>query len=65
VDEQVQSVVVGGPAWAPLIDVSGLPLAALNSSSETALAQAIRRVLVSLDDPNGVISAFESFASIE
>jgi len=65
VDEQVQSVAVDGPGWAPLIDVSGLPLSALNSSSETALAQAIRRVLVSLDDPNGVISAFESFASIE
>jgi FXSXX-COOH protein len=48
--------------WVPLIDVSGWSVADL-SRGDTALARSVRRVIRGLDDPNGVLSAFESFAS--
>jgi FXSXX-COOH protein len=56
---------VEDPSWAPLIDVSRLRLAAMDTTADSTLARAMRRVLASLDDPNGIISAFESFASSE
>ena len=57
--------VVDDPSWVPLIDASRLRLAAMDTTADTTLARAMRRVLASLDDPNGIISAFESFASSE
>lgn len=63
--EKSVRVGAGLMGWAPLVDVSGLPLAALTATSQPVLAQALRRVLAGLDDPNGVISAFDSFASSE
>jgi FXSXX-COOH protein len=46
-----------------LIDLSGLPIAELAERAGTTLAPALRRLIESLDDPNGIISAFQSFAS--
>jgi len=42
----------------PLPDVSGTPLRELAAQAESP---ALRRILASLEDPNGVISAFTSF----
>jgi hypothetical protein len=49
--------------WAPLPDASALPILALSTNADTALGRSLRQVIRSLDDPNGVISAFDSFAS--
>lgn len=49
--------------WAPLVEVSHLPIAALASGADPALARSMQRLVSSLDDPNGVISAFSSFVS--
>jgi FXSXX-COOH protein len=51
----------GDSVWRPLIDVSGVSLAELTNRGDDVIARAVRQVLRSLDDPNGVISAFESF----
>jgi FXSXX-COOH protein len=51
-------------AWVPLVDVSDLPILAVSAGDETALGRSLRQVIKSLDDPNGVISAFDSFASV-
>jgi FXSXX-COOH protein len=53
----------GGDGWAPLPDTSALPILALSASDGTVLGRSLRQVVRSLDDPNGVISAFDSFAS--
>jgi hypothetical protein len=53
----------GAERWAPLTDVSGRPLSALHPSADTQLARSLERLIRSLDDPNGVISAFGSFIS--
>jgi FXSXX-COOH protein len=53
----------GGPRFAPLPDVTGLSFAAMRARRDTALARSLKQVIASLDDPNGVISAFQSFAS--
>jgi hypothetical protein len=50
-----------GPQQVPLIDVSELPLALINSAASDILARSLRQVIASIDDPNGVISAFQSF----
>jgi FXSXX-COOH protein len=48
--------------WAALIDVSGVSLSDLVAGKgDSALGRSIRRLVESLDDPNGVISAFSSF----
>jgi FXSXX-COOH protein len=49
--------------WAPLIDVSNVRLSDLLASDggDSALARSTQRLVRSLDDPNGVISAFSSF----
>jgi len=47
--------------WVPLIDVSGVPIRDLIGQTDTRFARALRQVIASLDDPNGVISAFQSF----
>lgn len=54
---------VDKPLQAPLIDVSSLQLFPLDPSVVDELARSLRQVISSLDDPNGVISAFQSFAS--
>ncbi len=52
------------PDWAPLVDVSGWTMAEL-AGGDSALARSVRQVLRGLDDPNGVLSAFDSFAPAE
>jgi FXSXX-COOH protein len=47
------------------VDVSELPATAILASDDTVLARSLRQVIRSLDDPNGVIAAFDSFASDE
>jgi FXSXX-COOH protein len=50
--------------WAPLIDVSDMSIAdLLAAGQDSTLARSVARLVESLDDPNGVISAFSSFAS--
>ena len=49
-----------GEPWAPLADVSGSFLTGLESDSDEVLGRSLRRVLASLDDRDGVISAFSS-----
>ena len=53
-----------GEPWAPLVDVSRLPFAQLNAgvnaAADAALGVSLRRVLDSLHDRDGVISAFTS-----
>jgi hypothetical protein len=46
----------------PMIDVSKLPLALINSTASDVLARSLRQVVAGIDDPDGVISAFQSFA---
>lgn len=47
----------------PLVDVTGIPVEELLSSTDPNLLACVQRVVASLDDPDGVISAFQSFAS--
>jgi hypothetical protein len=50
--------------WAPLVEVSHRPIADLiTSGADPALARSVQRLVRSLDDPDGVISAFNSFVS--
>jgi FXSXX-COOH protein len=49
--------------FSPLVDVSRLSFAAMRARRDTALNRALQQVVASLDDPDGVISAFQSFAS--
>jgi hypothetical protein len=50
--------------WVPLLDVTQLSIRELAASDDnSALAMCIRRLVRSLDDPNGIISAFQSFIS--
>jgi FXSXX-COOH protein len=48
---------------APLIDVSGLSIVDLMTAGDPALARSLQRLISSVTDPNGVYSAFQSFAS--
>lgn len=47
----------------PLIDVSQISVEELLSSTDPNLLACVQRVVASLDDPDGIISAFQSFAS--
>jgi FXSXX-COOH protein len=47
--------------WAPLVDVSDVSLAKMLAEEDGPIGRATRRVVESLDDPAGVISAFGSF----
>jgi FXSXX-COOH protein len=47
--------------WAPLVEVSHLPITDLVGGSDPALSRSVQRLVRSLDDPDGVISAFSSF----
>ena len=53
----------GNDAWAPLVDAKGISVRELIESGDAVLARSVKRLVDSLDDPNGVISAFNSFAS--
>lgn len=48
---------------APLVDVSDLAVDDLMSSTDPNLLACVQRLVSELDDPNGIISAFQSFAS--
>lgn len=54
---------VDEPEFPPLLDVASLTIAELREMAKDnpALDRALERILESLDDPNGVISAFGSF----
>ncbi len=47
--------------WIPLIDVTDMPMAELVASRNTVLGRCVDRLVASLDDPDGIISAFQSF----
>lgn len=54
----------GDPSgWAPLIDVSDVALVDLLSTGDSVLARSVQRLVRSLDDPDGIISAFQSYPS--
>jgi FXSXX-COOH protein len=63
VDRSQVSESGGEQPFAPLVDVSELPLLAVAVGEQTALGRSLHQVMRSLDDPNGVISAFDSFAN--
>ncbi len=47
---------------APLVDVSDIPFDdLLRAHGDSPVVRSIRRLQASLDDPNGVLSAFSSF----
>jgi hypothetical protein len=53
---------VGGPQDAGLVDVTYVPLIALvEAQPDSPVVRSIRRLQASLEDPNGVLSAFSSF----
>lgn len=52
-----------GPVFTPVIDLSQVSLLELLHSRQPAVNSSLQQVIRSLDDPNGVISAFQSFAS--
>lgn len=53
----------GNAAWSPLPDLSDWSVGDIVDEADGALARAARRVIRELDDPDGVISAFQSFVS--
>lgn len=46
---------------APLVDMSHVDIRGLDVEDHPALKRSIDRLIVSLNDPDGVISAFSSF----
>lgn len=60
---QMQDAGTDGDQWAPLAEITGLPISELAGTADPALALSMRRLVNSLDDPDGVISAFSSFVS--
>ena len=64
-DAAAASTEVGDPTWAPLIDVTDRPITDLLGSGDSKLARSVRRLVRSLDDPDGVIAAFQSYTSTE
>jgi FXSXX-COOH protein len=53
----------GESGWAPLIDVTHVSLRELFAADDSNLGSCIQRLVDGLDDPDGVISAFQSFPS--
>ncbi|MCP2328833.1 hypothetical protein HDA40_007340 [Hamadaea flava] len=49
--------------WSPLVDLSDRRMLDVIQGGDDALARAARRVIRALDDPDGIISAFQSFTS--
>jgi len=48
--------------FAPMVDVSATSLRDLYADVDNNLAACVDRLVRNLDDPDGVISAFQSFA---
>lgn len=63
-EDQTEPVTISLDDWQPLPDVSGYKLSQLvkGSPEDSSLRRALDRLVKSLDDPEGVISAFSSFA---
>lgn len=49
--------------WSPLVDVSEMSLSDLITPDNSALSLCLERLVRGLDDPDGIISAFQNFAS--
>jgi FXSXX-COOH protein len=58
--EQPQGLHRAG-SWVPLIDVSEISMADIVASQNTILGRCVDRLIASLNDPDGIISAFQSF----
>lgn len=43
-----------------LLDVTDIPMAELVASTNPVLGRCVQRLVASLDDPDGIISAFQS-----
>jgi len=63
VDSATTPATVGDPGWAPLVDVSHRSMTELVADGDTVLARCVDRLVRSLDDPDGVISAFQNYVS--
>jgi len=61
VDDAPKMNAAAPPRWLPVVDASDLPVMALEVRADTTLGQSLRQQIASLDDPDGVISAFGSF----
>lgn len=48
---------------APLVDLDDTTITELAATGDSTLAASLRRLVKSLDDPDGVISAFQSYTS--
>lgn len=57
----MKAPVLPAVAWVPLIDVSEISMADIVTSENPVLVRCIDRLVGSLDDPDGIISAFQSF----
>lgn len=53
------------PVQQELVDVGSLTLRQLMESDNPTLRESVRRVIDQLEDPNGVLSAFNSFITDE
>lgn len=62
-DAALASTMGDSSNWTPLIDVSDLSTAELFAKGDSVLAFSVQRLIRSLDDPDGVISAFQSYTS--
>lgn len=60
--DSIQEPEAGGSEWAPLVDLSEMSILELMASDDSTLARSIQQLLASINDPNGVISAFSSYA---
>lgn len=49
--------------WSPLVDLTDRPFLEALREGDGLLARAAQRVIRALDDPDGTISAFQSFTS--
>lgn len=64
IEPQTETVTISLDDWEPLPDISGCKLSQLvkGTPEDSSLRRALDRLVRSLDDPEGVISAFSSFA---
>lgn len=51
------------PEGEGILDVSTLSFAQMLDSDDSALAQCVKRLVAAADNPDGVISAFQNYAS--
>lgn len=59
------SIASDGPQDPGLVDVTNVPLVALLvAQPDSPVVRSIRRLQASLEDPNGVLSAFGSFIDV-